>query len=77
MSDADVALLQKWGQQVTNRVGTRGLYSPDATRSVTCSTLPNMSSSIVDAPLVRVVLNKARVGEPSTVTDPIINFLRQ
>ena len=52
MSAADFALLQKWGQQVTNRVGTRGLYSPDATRTVTWSTHPSMSSSIVDAPLV-------------------------
>ena len=34
-----------------------------------------MSSSIVDAPLVRVVLNKVGVGEPSSRTDPIINSL--
>ena len=34
-----------------------------------------MSSSIVHAPFVRVVLNKAGVGEPSSLTDRIINFL--
>ena len=38
ISPTDFALLQTWGQQV------RGLYSPDATRSVVWSTLPHMSS---------------------------------
>ena len=75
MFAADFAVLHNWGQQVINRVGTSGLCSPDATRTVTWSTLSNMGSSIVDAPLVRVVLNKAGVGELLSLTDPIINFL--